>query len=125
MVYINNSALHANPETWGADSLDFRPTRWLSKDPESDDVPVIVPRGRFVPWSGGPRVCPGQKMSQVEFVAVMAAIFRRYTVAPVLEKGETVEAAKQRLREVMEDSQPRLTLQMNRPRDVKLKWSKR
>jgi cytochrome P450 len=78
-----------------------------------------------MPWSGGPRVCPGQKMSQVEFVAVIATIFKRYTVAPVLEKGETVEAARERLRGVMLDSQPRLTLQMNKPHEVKLKWSRR
>jgi cytochrome P450 len=125
LIYINNSALHTNPETWGADSLEFRPTRWLAQDSTSSDVFVTLPRGRFIPWSGGPRVCPGQKMSQVEFVAVIATIFKRYTVAAVLEKGETVEAARERLRGVMLDSQPRLTLQMNKPHEVKLKWSRR
>lgn len=125
LIYINNSALHTNPETWGADSLEFRPTRWLAQDSTSSDVFVTLPRGRFIHWSGGPRVCPGQKMSQVEFVAVIATIFKRYTVAPVLEKGETVEAARERLRGVMLDSQPRLTLQMNKPHEVKLKWSRR
>ena len=64
-------------------------------------------------------------MSQVEFVAVIATIFRGYTVAPVLENDERAEEAKDRLRDVMKDSQPRLTLQMNRPQDVKLKWSRR
>jgi hypothetical protein len=64
-------------------------------------------------------------MSQVEFVAVIATIFKRYRVAAIPEKGETIEDAKQRLREVMNDSQPRLTLQMNKPQDVKLRWSKR
>lgn len=64
-------------------------------------------------------------MSQVEFVAVIMTIFSRYTVAPVAEKGETMEEAKERLRCVMEDSQPRLTLQMNNPQEVKMKWSKR
>jgi cytochrome P450 len=125
LVYINNSALHTNPEIWGADSLAFRPTRWLSQESMSDGVLVTMPRGQFIPWSGGPRICPGQKMSQVEFVAVITAIFRRYRVAPILEKGETREDAKERLRQVIMDSQPRLTLQMNKPQDVKLKWSSR
>lgn len=125
LVYINNSALHTNPEKWGSDSLKFCPTRWLSQDSTEDDAFVTMPRGQFIPWSGGPRVCPGQKMSQVEFVAVIATIFKRYRVTATLEKGETMEEAKQRLQEVMNDSQPRLTLQMNKPQDVKLKWSKR
>lgn len=125
LVYINNSALHTNPKKWGSDSLTFRPTRWLSQDSTVEDVFVTMPRGRFLPWSGGPRVCPGQKMSQVEFVAVIATIFKRYRVAAIPEKDETMGDAKQRLREVMNDSQPRLTLQMNKPQDVKLKWSKR
>src|SRR2546421_5123387 len=125
LIYINNSALHTNPKTWGSDSLEFRPTRWLSQSSESEDVLVTMPRGTFLPWSGGPRVCPGQQMSQVEFVAVIAPIFSGYTVAPVLEKGETVEAARERLQGVVLDSQPRLTLQMNKPYEVKLKWSRR
>jgi cytochrome P450 len=125
LVYINNSALHTNPKTWGSDSLTFRPTRWLFQDSTAEDVFVTMPRGQFIPWSGGPRVCPGQKMSQVEFVAVIATIFKRYRVAAIPEKDETMENAKQRLQEVMNDSQPRLTLQMNKPQDVKLKWSKR
>ena len=64
-------------------------------------------------------------MSQVEFVAVIMTLFKRFTVAPMLEKGETMEDAKERLRGVMKDSQQRLTLQMNNPQDVRLKWSKR
>ena len=89
LVYINNSALHTNPKTWGPDSLAFRPTRWLSQDSTAEDVFVTMPRGQFIPWSGGPRVCPGQKMSQVEFVAVIATIFKRYRVAAIPEKDET------------------------------------
>jgi hypothetical protein len=64
-------------------------------------------------------------MSQVEFVAVIMTIFRRYRVAPILQKGETMQDARERLRKVVNDSQPKLTLQMNKPQDVKLKWSRR
>jgi cytochrome P450 len=102
-VYINNSTVHTNPEKWGADSLAFYPTRWLSQDSTSEDVFVTMPRAQFIPWSGGSRVCPGQKMSQVEFVAVIATIFRRYRVSPIMENGETMENAKERLREVIKD----------------------
>lgn len=64
-------------------------------------------------------------MAEVEFVAVMMTVFRSYKLIPVVEKGETIEMARQRLKDVMADSQPSVTLQMNRPRDVKLRWEKR
>ncbi len=79
----------------------------------------------FLPWSAGPRVCPGQKMSQVEFVIAIATLFRQCRVKPVVRKGENSEQAKARLSELMEDSQPRLTLQMNNPEEVHLKWTRR
>ncbi|KAJ0322762.1 hypothetical protein COL5a_008588 [Colletotrichum fioriniae] len=95
-------------------------------------------RGTFLPWSSGPRTCPGQKMAQVEFVTVLATLFHQCTIEPVPEDGDestttqsttTTEMAaaqaRQRLLDLMQDSQPRLTLQMNRPEDVCLRWTKR
>ena len=64
-------------------------------------------------------------MAQVEFVAVMMTIFRSYKVTPVLEKGENMNMARDRLMGVIADSGPRVTLQMNRPKDVKLRWEAR
>ena len=64
-------------------------------------------------------------MAEVEFVAVMMTIFRSYSMTPVVEPGETLEMARESLKAVMADSQPRLTLQMNKPRDVTLRWEKR
>lgn len=120
-VYISAACLHVNPAVWGPDALSFRPTRWLS-----DDGSIMQPpRSSFIPWSAGPRVCPGRKMAEVEFVAVMMTIFRSYSMTPVVEPGETLEMARESLKAVMADSQPRLTLQMNKPRDVTLRWEKR
>jgi hypothetical protein len=64
-------------------------------------------------------------MSQVEFVAVFATIFSRWKVEVVLREGESMEQGRKRVEEVMEDSQSRLTLQMNRPRDVVLRFRER
>ncbi len=64
-------------------------------------------------------------MAHVEFVAVFATIFRRYKCSTVLQDGETAEMARERFEEIMKDSQPRLTLQMNSPESVKLRWSRR
>jgi len=78
-----------------------------------------------MPWSVGPRVCPGQKMSQVEFVAVIATLFRRCSALPVVREGESTELARQRLLHLLQDSQPVLTLQINKPEDVHIHWAKR
>jgi hypothetical protein len=66
------------------------------------------------------------KMSQVEFVSVFMTIFRRWRVELVRKdvggRRETEEEARERAREAMRDSQSRLTLQMNRPREVKIRF---
>lgn len=124
-VFVNNMGLHTAPATWGPDSDEFRPERWISIDEKTGQESVMTPaRGTFSPWSGGPRVCPGQKMSQVEFVVVMATLLWRCSVRPVThtETGETDADARARLLKLTEDSQPRLTLQMNRPDEAELQW---
>ncbi|KAL9103638.1 MAG: hypothetical protein Q9163_001333 [Psora crenata] len=121
LIYISTACMHVNPAVWGADALSFRPTRWMSEEGS-----FINPhRASFLPWSVGPRVCPGQKMAQVEFVAVMMTLFRSYRVSPVVEEGKTIDMAREKLKGLMADSQSFVTLQMNRPRELKLKWEKR
>ncbi|KXH51828.1 hypothetical protein CSAL01_06287 [Colletotrichum salicis] len=140
-VYINTVALHTSPKTWGSDALAFKPTRWLTPQTSSSSASsssppqphIQPPRGAFLPWSSGPRTCPGQKMAQVEFVTVIATLFHKCTVEPVLEHDnssaepatENAIKARQGLLDLMQDSQPRLTLQMNRPKDVRLRWTRR
>jgi hypothetical protein len=126
VVYINNPGLHTNPETWGEDVLDFRPSRWMNEGAKTEQEQLITPaQGAFSPWSGGPRVCPGQKMSQVEFVAVISSLFRHADVEPVLFEGESIVDARQRLIAITMDSQPELTLNMKRPKDIVLRWKRR
>lgn len=120
-VHINTMALHTSKSSWGPGVLDFEPARWL----QDEDEMMHPPKGTYIPWSAGPRVCPGQKMSQVEFMAVIMTLFRRCTVEPVPEPGQSMQQARQGLLDLMEDSQPLLTLQMNRPHDLRLKWQKR
>ena len=64
-------------------------------------------------------------MAEVEFVAVMMTIFRSYQLTPATEEGELANTAREKLKALMADSQPRVTLQMNRPKDVKLRWERR
>lgn len=133
IVYISSVALHRSSSTWGSDAHLFRPSRWLidptvsPSSPQSTMANVkTMPKGTFLPWSSGPRSCPGMKMSQVEFVSVFMTIFGQYTCAAVkVREGETEEEVRERFEAVMRDSQPKLTLQMMRNRELKVKWSRR
>lgn len=120
--YVNAVALHVDPSTWGEDALQFRPTRWLSPSASGDEELITPAPGTFLPWSAGPRVCPGTKMAQVEFVGVLFTMLRRCSIEVMCQDNETIEVARGRLREVMQDSQSRLTLQMNRPNEVRLRF---
>jgi cytochrome P450 len=80
---------------------DFVPERWLQKPTETifsngsdseggdgskkasfeaGDGLFVPSKGAFVPFSEGARSCPGKRFAQVEIMAVLAVIFKTYTV---------------------------------------------
>ncbi|KAH8879356.1 cytochrome P450 [Thozetella sp. PMI_491] len=125
-VNINVMGLHTDPAVWGPDAVAFRPSRWLTSDSKLGDSHLVTPpRGSFSPWSGGPRVCPGMKMAQVEFATVVTTLLRRCRIEPVMRPGESLAQARQRLVALTEDSMQRLTMQMNKPEEVYLRWYER
>ncbi|KAF2442518.1 cytochrome P450 [Karstenula rhodostoma CBS 690.94] len=124
----------AHRDVWGDDVFEFRPSRWsvkaakLTGSTSIAQVPKLEAAGAkesFLPWSSGPRACPGMKMAQTEFLSVIYTIFSEYRTEPALEAGESLEHGLSRVAAIVADSQPRLTLQMNRPNDLKLKWVRR
>ena len=130
-VNINVQALHTDAKTWGPDSLLWRPDRWLKPSPPVNQPGAVnesfiepVP-GAFIPWADGPRVCLGKKFSQVEFVAVMASLFGRYRVKPVVCSGQNEEEARKACLKMVDDSAiSAITLQMRNPRNVALRWER-
>ena len=129
-------ALHAHPRYWGDDALVWRPSRWIEHPSDSasgGDIRtrlsgerLLVPeKGAYFAWSEGARSCPGKKFAQVEFVATMAALFRTHRVQPVPRKGETLERARRRVLDVVEDTRMQLLLQMRDPNSVSVAWSRR
>jgi cytochrome P450 len=117
-VIINVSGLNTLPTYWGTDTLIFRPDRWID---EHDEL-FQPPPGAFVPWASGPRVCPGKKFAQVEFVAVIARLFLKYRVRPKIDVDETREQAEKRILACIEDSVLNITLHMRHPESIKLIW---
>ncbi|KAJ6150972.1 hypothetical protein N7470_007566 [Penicillium chermesinum] len=118
-IFISQAAIHLDPEYWGPDPEAFRPTRWIDGAGQ-----VITPaKGTFIPWSEGARMCPGMKMSQVEFVSTIATLFRS-SKCEVLPTGGLYRAEdlQQRLKDLMADSVTKLTLQFRDPNAVLLHW---
>jgi cytochrome P450 len=120
-VYIDSMALHTTPEYWGSDSLEWKPERWITSE-DGEETVMEPTAGTFMPWSSGPRVCPGKKFSQVEFTAVLACLFKKHRVRPALEVGETPADASQRILWVVEDSKLEVTLRMKHPEKIRLLW---
>ena len=79
----------------------------------------------YLPWSVGPRSCPGKKFAQVEFVAVIAYLLQRHRVRAIREPGETQEALRKRIYEVLEESGLEVTIKMYHPEKVKMVWEER
>ncbi|KAE9366377.1 cytochrome P450 [Stipitochalara longipes BDJ] len=134
-IYINTVCLHLDPDVWRnlnldqsekeseTDELEFRPTRWIC-DPSTESPQLFKPpKGTYIPWSAGPRVCPGQKMAQVEFTAIFLKLFNENRIEAVALKTasgelETRSQVEERLDARMKNSILLLTLQMNDIYDV-------
>jgi cytochrome P450 len=106
-VHLNVVGVNRNPRYWpkvrsnisrkGNDMDDFVPGRWLfpqaekAQLAENFDDGFSAPtkfsavlqgpeKGAFLSFSSGPRACPGQRFAQVEILAVIAAVFQKYSV---------------------------------------------
>lgn len=62
-------------ERWFPQATRFLPERFL------DDAPS-PPKGAFMPFGTGPRVCIGQHFAMLEMTLLSAMLLQRYTLAP-------------------------------------------
>ncbi|KAI9701431.1 MAG: hypothetical protein M1820_006522 [Bogoriella megaspora] len=62
MIMMNFQALHHDEDFWGESVEDFRPERWKTARPSWE----------YIPFLGGPRICPAQQMmmGQLSYVLV-------------------------------------------------------
>ncbi|KAI9787499.1 MAG: hypothetical protein M1839_000028 [Geoglossum umbratile] len=169
-VNISLSAVgaHQNPKYWPGDDLrEFRPERWFV-DPSSvketsvpgDNKPEGTgdidgtkggdtifslfrpPRGAYIPFSEGHRACLGRRFAQVEILAVLAVLFREYSIElavdewtsdeevdkmPVggLERREVWEKAAKRARWLMHEGAGSLITLKLREGHVLVRWTRR
>ncbi|KAL2847518.1 cytochrome P450 monooxygenase [Aspergillus pseudoustus] len=121
-VNINCMALHTNPDYWGEDCLEWNPGRWISSTPDSfsDQELFTMFSNAFFPWGAGPRVCPGQRFSQIEVVAVLLCLLRAYRVTIAPENGKSLAESRHRVISLLEASRVGLTLRMPGSRTLSL-----
>lgn len=64
-IVFSSFAAHRSKQTYGSDSLVFRPERWENGEAAKEGV------GAFLPFLMGPRACPGRELP----VPVIQCIF--------------------------------------------------
>ncbi|KAE8413511.1 cytochrome P450 [Aspergillus pseudocaelatus] len=127
-VGINPSLLtmHINPRCW-EDPLEWKPSRWITPSKldtaNSIEHDQLITPGRctYFPWSDGPQNCPGNKFSQVEFVAIIASLLRNHRISPVANMGETAQQTRERVLATTRDVDLQLLLRMKDAERVHLK----
>jgi cytochrome P450 len=72
MLRITPWVLH-HDERWFANAQDFRPERFL------DGAPPI-PKGAWMPFGAGPRVCLGQHFAMMEMTLLSAMLLQRFAL---------------------------------------------
>ena len=170
MITLNTAALHRNPKYWphtSEEDLDeFRPERWLldptktstntdenayaeeegldfdgpDKRPDTAASLYRPPKGAYIPFSDGYRSCLGRRFAQVEILAVLAVIFKTWSVeldvsafmtdeelnaASETQKREAWNKADSRARDLLKDGMwTIITIQMRKDK-VPLRFVKR
>ncbi|MBF6620660.1 MAG: cytochrome P450 [Patulibacter sp.] len=74
-VHYSSWATHHLPEYW-EDPLAFRPDRFLP------EAVAARPKGAYIPFGGGSRMCLGMRFGQYELRALAATLLRRFRFAP-------------------------------------------
>ncbi|KAF2233659.1 cytochrome P450 alkane hydroxylase [Viridothelium virens] len=69
VVAMHVYSLHRDESIWGADAEDFRPERWEGRRVGWE----------YVPFLGGPRICPAQNMVLAEISYVLTRLLQEFS----------------------------------------------
>lgn len=73
VVFIPVYQLHRHPKFW-KNPDDFVPERFIP------DIPAEVPKGVFIPFGAGPRLCIGNSFAMMEMQMVLAKILNQFDI---------------------------------------------
>ncbi|HEV6967477.1 cytochrome P450 [Roseateles sp.] len=77
LVRVTPWLLHRDPRWWPREPDGFRPERFLPEAPDD------IPRGAYIPFGLGPRVCLGQHFAMLEMTLIAALVLQRFELSPV------------------------------------------
>ncbi|KAJ2974277.1 hypothetical protein NUW58_g1783 [Xylaria curta] len=145
--------VHNHSRFWGPDAQEWKPQRWVTKFNQRDMSPsqkqeernknlgdkvaddymndeILLPppsRGNYLGWSEGARDCPGKRFSQVEWVAIIATLFRDWKVEPSRSQDETAMQAQTKVFQLIKENTGYggLLLQLRNPESIPLTWTAR
>lgn len=94
-IWVYWHAIHLDPAVWGPDAHEFRPERWLEGDAKTPQR-----RGwEYLPFMGGPRICPAQNMMATQYAYIVARFAQEFRV---LESADEVEEFEEEYRMTMQ-----------------------
>lgn len=76
VVMLSQWVMHRAPEIWEEAEI-FKPERWNPAENRQ------IPPGAYFPFGGGPRMCIGMPLAQMEARLILASILQHYTPQPV------------------------------------------
>ncbi len=76
LVRVTPWLLHRDARWWPDEPLAFKPKRFLG------DAAHAIPRGAYIPFGLGPRVCLGQHFAVLEMTLIAALLLQRFELAP-------------------------------------------
>lgn len=79
VVTYSTFVMHRRAEFFGPDSEIFRPERWETLKPAGWE---------YLPFNGGPRICPGQKFALTEAGYTVARLVKEFQGLEDLTGGE-------------------------------------
>jgi cytochrome P450 len=83
MCLISPALLHRDARWW-AEPEQFRPDRWLRREPGTadrfDPKSPGQPRGAYIPFGAGPRMCIGEQFAWSEAATMLAELGRSWRV---------------------------------------------
>ncbi|CAG4937145.1 unnamed protein product [Colias eurytheme] len=80
-VVVSIWGLHRNKKYWGQDANSFDPDRFLPERFKN------IPPGCYIPFSYGPRNCPGYAFAMMSIKTALCVILKTYRVLPDPEDG--------------------------------------
>jgi cytochrome P450 len=91
LVRVTPWLLHRDPRWWPREPKAFRPERFMAAT--DDWNPDPIPRGAYIPFGLGPRVCLGQHFAQLEMTVIAALLLQRFRLATLTDTPPTPRLA--------------------------------